>query len=350
MRLSPDTRNGLRTFILSGSASLSPELASNPEFRMLESVQSETNHRLSIHIQHADAFAISKTAMQRTGNRKALAAWLRYRLAEIPADSKVLAVTYKKYAAELWSELSEFHDRLIPLQANDGSPAKPSLPYFGGMNGSNRYNEATYVICAGLGRFEAADYLNRALAFDFDGAAWNELQRDCQQNTRKDAGDLTCVKHAANLTIARDLVQLVFRSALRNHSEDTPVVLWVVQPPHEVVTLVKSFFGGCAVIEHDELPTECLIEAAAHRTAKGKPTHAARLLQWLKTWDGNEIAIAEIQRILDISPAQWKEARKNKTVRRIFEQNIQTRRSGKDTLIRSENGLCRSHKLYYKYP
>ena len=68
------------------------------------------------------------------------------------AGHKVLVVTYKGYAKELWDALSEFHDRLIPLQADDNSGPKESLPYFGGMNGSNRYNEADCVICAGLGR------------------------------------------------------------------------------------------------------------------------------------------------------------------------------------------------------
>ena len=85
-------------------------------------------------------------------------------------------VTYKGYAKELWDALSEFHDRLIPLQADDNSGPKESLPYFGGMNGSNRYNEADCVICAGLGRFDSEEYFNRALAFDFGGSAWGEIR------------------------------------------------------------------------------------------------------------------------------------------------------------------------------
>ena len=92
------------------------------------------------------------------------------------AGHKVLVVTYKGYAKELWDALSEFHDRLIPLQADDNSGPKESLPYFGGMNGSNRYNEADCVICAGLGRFDSEEYFNRALAFDFSGSAWGEFE------------------------------------------------------------------------------------------------------------------------------------------------------------------------------
>ena len=84
--------------------------------------------------------------------------------------------TYQGYAKELCDALSEFHDRLIPLQADDNSGPKESLPYFGGMNGSNRYNEADCVICAGLGRFDSEEYFNRALAFDFSGSAWGEFE------------------------------------------------------------------------------------------------------------------------------------------------------------------------------
>ena len=109
--------------------------------------------------------------------------------------------------------------------------------------------------------------------------------------------------------------------------------------------LVKSFFSDCVVIEGNELPTECLIETAAHRTVKGKLTHAAQLLQWLKEWDGAEISVAEIQHTLKMTPTQWKEARKNEVVRSIFEQQIQSRRLGKDTLIRSASDADRTHIL-----
>ncbi len=96
---------------------------------------------------------------------------------------KALVVTYKSCAAGFWRELSEFHDCLIPMSSDDDRPPKECLPYFGGMNGSNRYLEATCVICAGLGRFENSEYLNRALAFDFDGAAWEEFVTACSTGT-----------------------------------------------------------------------------------------------------------------------------------------------------------------------
>ena len=136
-----DIRDDLRTFILSGSAFLSPELYENPEVDIPSANVQESYQRLTIHVQRSDTrFSVSKTAMANKTTRNVLTVWLKNKLSGM-AGHKVLVVTYKGYAKELWDALSEFHDRLIPLPDDNGGP-KESLPYFGGMNGSNRYNEA----------------------------------------------------------------------------------------------------------------------------------------------------------------------------------------------------------------
>ena len=91
--------------------------------------------------------------------------------------------------------------------------------------------------------------------------------------------------------MARDLVQLVFRSTLRNHGGTEPVSLWLIQPPEEVVMRVREKFGDCQHDEISELLFECLSELAAGRTFQGKPTHASKLLKWLADWDGSPILI-----------------------------------------------------------
>ena len=137
-----DIRDDLHTFILSGSAFLSPELYENPEVDIPSANVQESYQRLTIHVQRSDTqFSVSKTAMANKTTRNVLTVWLKNKLSGM-AGHKVLVVTYKGYAKELWDALSEFHDRLIPLQADDNSGPKESLPYFGGMNGSDRYNEA----------------------------------------------------------------------------------------------------------------------------------------------------------------------------------------------------------------
>ena len=290
-----DIRDDLRTFILSGSAFLSPELYENPEVDIPSADVQESYQRLTIHVQRSDTqFSVSKTAMANKTTRNVLTVWLKNKLSGM-AGHKVLVVTYKGYAKELWDALSEFHDRLIPLQADDNSGPKESLPYFGGMNGSNRYNEADCVICAGLGRFDSEEYFNRALAFDFGGSAWGEFEQACLDPSFRNTDDLACVQKMRNLTMARDLVQLVFRSTLRNHGGKEPVSLWLIQPPEEVVMHVRESFRDCQHDEISELPFECLSELAAGRTFQGKPTHASKLLKWLADWDGSPILIAEVQ-------------------------------------------------------
>lgn len=332
-----DIRDDLRTFILSGSAFLSPELYENPEVDIPSADVQESYQRLTIHVQRSDTrFSVSKTAMANKTTRNVLTVWLKNKLSGM-AGHQVLVVTYKGYAKELWDALSEFHDRLIPLQADNNSGPKESLPYFGGMNGSNRYNEADCVICAGLGRFDSEEYFNRALAFDFDGSAWGEFEQACLDPSFRNTDDLACVQKMRNLTMARDLVQLVFRSTLRNHGGKEPVSLWLIQPPEEVVMHVRESFRDCQHDEISELPFECLSELAAGRTFQGKPTHASKLLKWLADWDGSPILIAEVQGQLGMKPGQWKEARKNAAVKEAF-KHIETDGSGKNCKIkRSEN-------------
>lgn len=332
-----DTRDDLHTFILSGSAFLSPELFDNPEIDTLPASVQESYQRLTIHVQRSDTrFSVSKTAMASKTTRNVLTVWLKNKLASMEGY-KVLVVTYKGYAKVLWEALSEFHDRLIPLQADDGSGPKDSLPYFGGMNGSNRYNEADCVICAGLGRFDSEEYLNRALAFDFNGSAWEELEQACLDPSFQNKDKLACVQQMRHRTMARDLVQLVFRSTLRNHDGKQPVSLWLIQPPEEVVMHVRESFEDCQYDEISELPFECLSELAAGRTFQGKPTHASKLLKWLKNWDGSPILIAEVRQQLDMTSGQWKEARKNAAVKAEF-KHIESYGSGKTSGIkRSEN-------------
>lgn len=132
---------------------------------------------------------------------------------------RILIVTYKSYAKVLWNALSPFHHILIPY-IGAGGETEPLLPYFGGMNGSNLYRESTCVICVGLNRFEPKDYIGRTLALNFDGMCKNEI------NTAIEAGEgriqldsLPCIMDMQDITMARDLVQMVFRRTMARLSQ-----------------------------------------------------------------------------------------------------------------------------------
>ena len=91
------------------------------------------------------------------------------------------------------------------------------IPYFGGLNGSNLYQEATCVVCVGLNRFDPMEYLSRALALDPAGETAREMADAAAEGRTVRCSGLPSVRAMEHITLARDLVQLVFRSALRKH-------------------------------------------------------------------------------------------------------------------------------------
>lgn len=322
------------TFLFSGTASLSPELSQNPDIKCFPDQCLESFERLQINIQRGDSFNSSKSGLAKKQNRAALVSWFQYILPQIARNhKKILLVTYKNYAEALWSSLQDFHDLLIPYIDSDGQP-QPLLPYFGGLNGSNLYRESTCVLCAGLNRFEPRDYISRTLALDFNGTYRDEI------NTALDVSDGKCrldsfpsVMKMQDITLARDIVQLVFRSALRSHGETQPIELWLLQPPNGVIQHLKKYFADCQIREHTELPESCRTAAAMGREYMGKPTHASKLLSFLTEWDGKtDLTPTQIRTATGMSPEHFKEAKRHPEVQGYFERHIQTAGSGKNTI------------------
>ncbi len=320
------------TFIFSGTASLSPELSDNPYITVLQGEMDESYSRLNIRIQRGDVFESSKTAFHSPANRAGLVEWLKCTLSNLRGShERILVVTYQSYAKEFWEQLRDFHDLLMPYIDSDGNP-QPKLPYFGGLNGSNLYQSSTCVISFGLNRFEPKDYISRALALDFSGSHVKELQNRCEEGSRLD--QLNCVMQMQDITLARDIVQLAFRSKLRQHGDSAPIELWLLQPPNGVVDHLVSYFSDCQVQEIADLPASCKTAVASARIYKGEPTHAAKLLKYLNNWNGEPINAKSMQELAGLSRKQYKEARKHPEVRQFFNANIITAGSGKNTVFR----------------
>lgn len=330
-----EMKNQPATFIFSGTASLSPELSDNPYVTVLQGGLAESYSRLKIVIQRGDVFEISKTAVRSPVNRAGLIEWLKFTLSHLHEHhGKILVVTYKAHAHEFWQQLTDFHDVLMPFIDSDGKP-QPMLPYFGGMNGSNLYLETTCVICLGLNRFEPKDYISRALALDFTGSHTKELQQAFSEGSK--LNQLPCVLQMQDATLARDLVQLAFRSKLRQHGDDTPIELWLLQPPNGVVDHLLAYFGDCQVEEITELPASCRTAVSAARTYNGVQTHAAKLISWLENWAGEPTTAKCLQEQAGLTQNQYKEARKHPEVRRFFDNHIITAGSGKNVTFRKQN-------------
>lgn len=321
------------TFVFSGTASLAPELSRNPDVFCFKDQKIEPFDRLQINIQRGDLFNVSRSGMVKKQNLAALSAWLQFIIPQlILRHKRILAVTYKPFAAELWSALRPFHDFLIPYTEVNGME-KPMLPYFGGLNGSNLYQESTCVICIGLNRFEPKDYISRTLALDFDGsytAKINEAMEAGGGNPR--LSRVPCVMDMQDISLAQDLVQLVFRSALRKHGENLPIEFWLLQPPNGVVKHLLNYFGDCQVQEYNELPEQCQIALTASKAYQGERTNSAKLIEFLtEIEDGTRFTPGQVRDATGLTKSQFKEAKKNKAVKEYFDSHIETKGSGKNT-------------------
>lgn len=322
------------TFLFSGTASLSPELSKNPDIQSFPDRNLESFQRLQINVQHGDVFNASKSGLEKKRNLFSIIEWLRFVLPQIAqAHKRILLVTYKSYSAALWSALQDFYNVLIPYIGADGQ-AKPMLPYFGGMNGSNLYREATCVVCVGLNRFEPRDYICRTLALDFDGTCKSEIDAAMEvEEGRVRLDSFPSVMAMQDITLARDIVQLIFRSALRNHGESQPIELWLLQPPNGVLDHLRDYFGDCQIQEFADLPESCVLAAAINRDYKGAQTHAGKLLSFLeKAAVNKKLTPTQIREATGLSREQFKEARKHSQVRRYFKEHMKVSGSGKNAV------------------
>lgn len=327
------------TFLFSGTASLSPEISRNPEIRVMEEEKLESFSRLKIHIQRSDVFNISKTALTKPHNRAGLLEWARHMLEQLkPRHRKILVVTYKAYSVEFWQALASFHDVLVPYISDQGDSLE-MLPYFGGMTGSNLYRECTCLLVLGLNRFEPKDYISRTLALDTSSALSQRLLSALEAGiTPPSLFSCSEVLETQDMVLAQDLVQLMFRTALRNHGGNEEIEVWLLQPPNGVLHFLEVYFGDCVIDESRELPESCKQAVTMNRVYTGNPTHAAQLLRFLHHWSGDSgLTPQDIREATGLSPSQFKEAKKNKDVRAYFTQNIVTKGSGRNTIYYKKN-------------
>lgn len=322
------------TVIFSGTATLAPEIVRNSEIRLVESAFQRDYSGLEIHIQRSDLFSISKTAMQNGKNFQVVVSWLRHYIPLLrEKHGKILLVTYKSLSVRLYQELREFREVLIPYLTETGEPVE-QLPYFGGMNGSNRYQEATCVIVAGLNRFPPSEYLSRAIALDDSGDLQRAIEAASERKPAKRSEQLPQVMDIQNYALANDLVQLLFRSKLRQHEEACGIECWLFQLPDGVVRHLQGFFPGAEFDEVRDLPDACTSAAHMSRTYRGRPTSAARLLQWLESWNGEAVTPDEIREQANLTQSQFKEAKKHPSVKKFFHDCVQVFGSGRNTVYK----------------
>lgn len=234
--------------------------------------------------------------------------------------------------------------KLLHVQAEQqlrtySDPASSDSCYFGGMTGSNLYRECTCLLVLGLNRFEPKDYISRTLALDTSSALSQRLLSALEAGiTPPSLFSCSEVLETQDMVLAQDLVQLMFRTALRNHGGNEEIEVWLLQPPNGVLHFLEVYFGDCVIDESRELPESCKQAVTMNRVYTGNPTHAAQLLRFLHHWSGDSgLTPQDIRDATGLSPPQFKEAKKNKDVRAYFTQYIVTKGSGRNTIYYKKN-------------
>ena len=328
-----DEENGFATFIFDGTAVLAPELKRISNVRFLEDMDNQTYEQLHIHVQEGSGFSGTHRMLKTQSGKEIAVAWATDILEEIKENwpgEKVLLATYKDVAKDLWIQLDDYHDILIPYET-DTDKAEEMLPYFGGVHGSNDFRKATIVICLGLPRYEPQDYLARALALDTTGQTSASIREilDVDHNARLD--EIPEIATVQNLGLANDIVQLTFRSALRQHGEMKAIQLYLLQPPFGLLKELKSYFVGCKVEQIKEFPERTRQAIVLSRKYRGAPTHAKKLLEFLKTSVAEELTPEDIRVGTGLSPTQYKEGCKNKEVKKFLKSNYTKTGNGPST-------------------
>ena len=323
--MSFDKSSGFATVVFSGTAQLAPELvASGAE--VLDCPLEESYDHLQIIVQHSGEISATRTGLDSSSNVAATTAWVKEILTQ-EIQGKALLATYKSAATTFYKALSSVQDRIFPYTDRNHT-TYPKLPYFGGLAGSNVYNTATSVICIGLNRFQPHEYLARYLALNpNEDALMDELDAGVTKLTAASP-----VMDLQDIYLAADIIQLVFRSALRNHGAPKPVQLYLFQPPKGVIAAIRDYFGDCRIEEIPELSETCLTAASTARTYGGVQTKVARLEHFLKEeWDGIKITPEEIRNKVGLTKSQYKEARKSAKIGDFFDRHVTTCGSGSNT-------------------
>ena len=318
------------TFILSGTTFDNPEMQDNPNIEVLDCGFPVNSSRLTIHVQRGNGIRFSKTAADTARNYAGTLAWTEYILNSSRSDHELaLVMTYKGISEKLYKDLKKNHDDwLVPYSPRDGSAAQ-QLPYFGGTNGSNAYNDCTLFIIAGLNRYRPADYLNRAIAVANVSPRWAFM-------TERSGGDRAQVWIEAMQAelLANDIIQAIYRTDLRNHSSKKKIHVWLLQPPDATLDLLRKQFPDASFEVIPEFPDEVISAALAYRKYGGSQTHGATVEQYLREHLSKDpvtpVTPKEIQAGAGLSKEEFNTAMKSPQLKKFMDEHFLTTGRGRN--------------------
>ena len=301
--------------------------------------------RLVFHIYSHEDFNVSKNAM---GNRWKIGALGQFIADQIKdAYGDVFLCSYKSCAEELAKTLQaamppEDFCRILLMPDRE----LPTIPYFGGTNGSNIFNTATEVFVLAYPRLNPRDYLiHTCTAYGEEAISHDLMAVSLEKLTAKRADfiwTLPCVKIYMAHHLAARLEQEIYRCALRNPDFKDEIHVHFFRPPTDTMEILRSRLKPDDVEVHTELPACVEVLKRSARCYENGPTSYGRLVKFLAGWDGTEISVQQLRSDLEISPAVWKDLMGEGRVKDLLErQQIQRKGRGPNaSWVKPGRQLC----------
>lgn len=273
---------------------------------------------VTLHLFRHERLNVSKNAFRSPKVREAMCHLIDEIIERYPG--RTFLCSYQQYARFIAENLQENIRTQIKMMP-DKSP--DCVPYFGGTNGSNAFNDCTNVILLGYPRLEPKTYLARTYAtqgedFRLELKRVAEAERWGDHPWRDGFRRLPQVSEYECRHLAARLEQEIYRCALRNPDCKSDIHVFLFRPPERVWELLHQRFWGCKVEKYEALPG-CV--EAVHAKAGiygGRPTAYAKLAKFLDAWDGTEIKASELKKLLEITDSAWKELLKGEKAKTLL--------------------------------
>lgn len=298
--------------------------------------------QVTFHLYEHPDLNVSRSAMKKTWKLPAFVTLIEELVNQWKGDT--FLCTYKDYADYIPEQLSEItNERILKMKNKE----KPCLPYFGGTNGDNNFNQCTNVIILGYPRLSPPDYLQHAYAAWGEHGLTDEIQdlvnkMEFQDELRKDSfRSLKLLAQYESLHLAARLEQEIYRCALRNADCDSDINVVLFCPPNQMMNKLLERFDGCSVKCYQEVPPGVAFHRDTTRSYGGTPTAYSKLATFLTEWNGDSIKSRDLREQLDISESAWKDLIKSgRTIQLLEDYKVIRTGRGPNTTFQCQETLC----------
>lgn len=299
-----------QTIIFDATAGIDGDYLHLPNKEWLPASPALHMDHITFHVYQHPALNVSRNAMKKSWKLPGFSELIEEIISRYP--TRTFLCCYKDFAVDLLSSFSAETAKYLATMPDNSS----CLPYFGGTNGANQFNDCHNVILFGYPRYDPSTYLLKAYAVWRDYGLGNTLEELVEKLATLDQipkdvlRQIPLLQEYENRHLAARFEQEIYRCALRNQNcGDIHVFLFC--PPKQVLQLLLSRFDG-SMVEYDyDLPACIARHKNGSRSYGGRPTAYRKLSEFLHSWDGHPFTPAELREQLDISKSAWVDLRKS---------------------------------------